>query len=504
MREHDDWTANLGTVVPADEAVRLLQRPAAELLAIGGDGRQVPVAGRNSYGFPLADLNPVVRGSSCTSTPPDARALLAATSWAERVRTAIERNHALPDIEELRAPIAARIADALGLGLEADRSLLLTASGTDAETLVAALLMAASERPLRNIVLGAREAGSGTALAASGRVFSDRSPFCARREIGTGLDGFPSEAVTVVDVELRDARGRERRPFDVEAEVEAHSEHALEVGEQVVVHAMAGSKTDLRYLDVDWVRRWNLRGDGRLHVVVDAAQGRISPSEVRAYLQAGATVSLTGSKFIGAPPFCGAVILGRALAEGAVRAVAQGAKLPAGMSGTFSSADLPLGLRTLLQDAEPVNLGLLARWEVALHEVQLTRSIPAADRMIFLAEVIHQVRDGLARIPRLRAVPHGGNASTILAFGVLDAGGRPMEKHRMGDVYRAMVNQPGVQIGQPVELAPGGPAALRFAVGLPTISRALLDGSEPAQAARRTATVVLSVLEDFVSQSLRN
>ena len=176
MPTSDAWLANIDDHSP-ELALQLLRREPAELLAIGGDDRQVPVAGRNAYGFPLTASNPSVRGSSCTATPPDDVALQAAAAWSSRLRTAVIARGAMPDVEDLRAPIVARIGDALGLGLDVDRALLLTASGTDVETIVAAMMLATSSRPLRNIVLGARETGSGTAAAAAGRIFSARAPF---------------------------------------------------------------------------------------------------------------------------------------------------------------------------------------------------------------------------------------------------------------------------------------------------------------------------------------
>ncbi|SAY46840.1 hypothetical protein KRIGEM_03199 [Komagataeibacter rhaeticus] len=43
--------------------------------------------------------------------------------------------------------------------------------------------------------------------------------------------------------------------------------------------------------------------------VVDACQARLDPLRVRAYLDMGWMVMVTGSKFCTGPPFCGALLL---------------------------------------------------------------------------------------------------------------------------------------------------------------------------------------------------
>ena len=323
----DLWVATL-TPDPDARARSLLALAPEHLLLVGGDDRQLPRPGtaRNAYGFPVVDLDPVVRGSSCTATPPDSVALADVSAWAGALDASIAGN-GLPSADTLHEQVAARLLEHLDFDPTACERVLLTPSGTDAESLVTALVLATTDRSLCNIVVGAAEAGSGTIPAALGRWFSRRTPFCTDVTVEARIPGFPADQVRLVDVELRDHRGRARRAFDVEAEVEAHIEDALERDEHVLVHAMAGSKTELRQLTPDWIRIWRARGAGRVHVVVDAAQARIAPATMRDYLDAGASVAFTGSKALGAPPFCGAIVLDATFMHEVMAAVDSGARL---------------------------------------------------------------------------------------------------------------------------------------------------------------------------------
>jgi hypothetical protein len=445
--------------------------------------------------MPLTDLTPIVRGSSCTATPPDAVALAAAESWRMATLGELVRTGGLPAVDRLRDPLVTRMLHLLGLPPADERRVVLTASGTDVETIAAALALAASDRPLRNVLVGSLEAGSGTALAAAGRYFRGRTPFRSGVTSGDVVTGFPTERVRVVDVELRDNRGRARRPFDVEAEVEAHLEDAVEHGERVLVHVMGGSKTGLRQIDPTWVRAWRALHPDHLRVVVDAAQARLSAAQVREYLDAGASVSLTGSKALSAPPFCGVLLLDDALLADADRALDSSRTLPGGLRDLVAAADLPAHLRPLLPGAEPVNLGLLARWAVAIDEAERLASIPLLDRDLFVTELVAGLTEGLGRLGGVRVLPVSGPFPTIIPFSVLDATGTPLGKKVLGELYSTIVTTPGVQLGQPVELTPGGAAALRYAIGSATVTRALMGGEAPHVAAARVVHATLDVLD---------
>jgi hypothetical protein len=424
----------------------------------------------------------MVRGSSCTATPPDAIALADVAQWSAALQRSIRSSGDLPPADALHEQAAGRLVAHLGLDHTAIERVLLAPSGTDVESILTALALASNDRPLCNIVLGSAEAGSGTVAAAHGHYFAGRTPFRAVVTSRDAIDGLDIDRVRVVDVELRDHRGRPRRAFDVEAEVEAHIEDALDRGEQVLVHAMAGSKTDLLQLSPDWVRIWRARGAPNVRVVVDAAQARVQPTQLRDCLSAGASVLMTGSKALGAPPFCGAILLDSDFQHAVMDAVSRGEQLPAGLTAISARADFPRWMRGMLPSAQVANLGLLARWHVGLCELDRFRAIPSVWRADFSHRLLGEVTARLAAVPGIAVME--SESPSIVAFGVRTADGELATRPTVRGLYNTLVAQPGVQFGQPVELAPGGPAVLRYAIGVVTTSRAALSSASAADAAR--------------------
>ncbi|HEY1738952.1 MAG TPA: hypothetical protein VGI86_09595, partial [Acidimicrobiia bacterium] len=419
-----------------------------------------------------------------------AQALADVAAWAGRLHRRVSANGCLPDPTELHRDVAGAIAAHLGVDDGLHR-VVLCASGTDAECVVGGIVLAGTDRPVRNIVLGSMEAGSGTRSAAAGRYFGAATPFRVPVTAGEPIEGFDADRVRLVDVELRDARGRARRPFDVEAEVEAHIEDAIDCGETVLVHVMAGSKTDLRYLSADWVRVWRSRGGAQFRCVVDAAQWRMSGAELREYLAAGAAIIVTGSKAIGAPPFCGALILDDALLTDAHTAMGRGRSLPSGLRDFMARADLPSELQALLPNAEPANLGLLARWHVAVEEIHRFAAVPDLWREAFVHALRGLVVRGLQTVPEMVVADTG--SPTIVSFGLRAGDGGLAAKLVLRDFYDAVLSTPGVHIGQPVELPSGG-AFVRYAIGHVTVTRAANSSESAAGAAAAAAEAAVSAL----------
>ena len=178
----------------------------------------------------------------------------------------------------------------------------------------------------------------------------------------------------------------------------------------------------------------------------------------------------------------------------------RGLALPAGFRAVLSGADLPESLRSLVPGADRANLGLLARWTVALDEAARYVAVPAVHRELFVAELVTRLRQGLDRLPRVRVVPAPGPSSTIVSFMLLDAAGEPMPKASLVEIYNALVRTPGVQIGQAVQISTTGAAALRFAVGATTVTRSIASDGSPTEAGCRTANDALEVLGELLPE----
>jgi hypothetical protein len=116
---------------------------------------------------------------------------------------------------------------------------------------------------------------------------------------------------------------------------------------------------------------------GSFSLVVDACQGRITTEAVHDYLERDAIVFLTGSKFMGGPPFSGFALVPRGLADRA-------GPIPAGLVDVFRRAEWPLGWPGREQLAEEDNPGLWLRLEASVFELERFQALPltAIERIV--------------------------------------------------------------------------------------------------------------------------
>ena len=398
-------------------------------LASDGDSRLAidPATGANRYLCPPGPAPTTVGVSSCTASPISASAFAAARFAFEALASAPSPASRQRALEGLAASVRARLLQHHGVAGLAD--IVLCPSGTDAALLLAALL--ASERPgmpVTNVIPCHAETGRGIALAVRGMEFLD-GPADLRARLGDHARSLDGSAFAAMEVPLRRSQpGRPPAPRPAEALNEAFATAAAGHA-RPVVHLVHGSKTGL-VAPAD--------PPPGAEVVVDACQGRIGPVALRGYLARGWPVMVTGSKFHGGPPFCGALLL------------------PRGRWG---------GLRQ-----PPARLGVALRWLAALDGMD--RFAAVADPGAIVAEQGAAIMLAIQSLPGLKLVagmPRHGDAwheqPTIFTFAMRRPGdpGRFRTAAELRGPYCALARQ-GFLLGQPVELGPdcGG---LRIAIG---------------------------------------
>lgn len=269
----------------------------------------------------------------------------------------------------IKAKILALAGCAEGDGAE----IIVAASGTD--TLLTASQLAQSRAfagggdgqspKLTILVPGIDETGSGIPQAAVLRHYNARTALGEPVDRDAGIDGssFPLLSLTTVPVRRDDGM-----PLDADA-IDAAVTHAAEAtiaaGERVLLHLIDVSKTGLILPSVACVDRLARRFSGKLDVVVDACQLRLSPITLQAYLRRGWLVSLTGSKFLTGPAFAGALIVPPSW----VTSLRNAAGLPIGFIAQSARQHWPDDwghmCRQLTMRRQP---GLLLRWRAALTE----------------------------------------------------------------------------------------------------------------------------------------
>jgi hypothetical protein len=449
------------------------------LMATGGDAR--------------IDLDPETGLNRYHSAPRPSGVLAYASSTANdispeafaRVEALLAEMGPTPDgtaysdrLERLRGRIrrAYAVAD--------DVDIVFAPSGTDLEYVALACAAGRGPEGTHNILLGADEVGSGCIHSAHGRYFARETALDVAVRAGDPVPGLGEMQVEMIDVPVRDPAGRAHPSAEIAARMDPAIGAAEAAGRHVLVHVVHGSKTGLilpSLDDMDVLRA----GHGRAATfVVDACQARITSPAIAGYLDREAIVFVTGSKFMGGPPFSGF-----ALVPGRFRA--SSAPLAPGLATIFRRGEWPAGWPGAEALEDSANPGLLLRLEAAIFELERFQSLalPEVERVILS---FHQaVRDEIIdKTPARRVAPyppgeketadtHPIEMRTLSTLDLSDYGGGGAGFDDATRWHQAMIAR-GVRLGQPVKcvkLADGGwGATLRIGLSMPmVVERSRLD-----------------------------
>ena len=475
-----------------------------DLLTEGGDERiaiEAPT-GLNRYGCAASPQEAAAEFGSSTASVISPSAHAAVLALAERLGgyPSPEAAYAT-EVQRIRR----RLAELCGLPEAAAGDMVLGASGTDLH-LIAAELARGGEGALTCILPDPAETGRGVANAVRSLRFADQSPHGAQACAGEPLDGVTPGRI--IATPLRDAEGLPRSSGAVDTDVERACDAALKSDGRALLVIVDVSKTGLAAPTAACASRLKQRFGEALTVLVDACQFRICNQTLGAYLAQDFLVALTGSKFVGGPAFSGALLIpGPSAGRLRLR------PLPSALSDISGREDWPAGYRGREDLADLANIGLLLRWEAALHELAAFRALDpqavAAFVTAFAAriEAALDTSPGLDRLPvpdLARAPPAQWDQSpTIFPFLVL-AEGRPVAPHRLLAIYRRLqCPAPGdraapdaIHLGQPVAVGyRDGQAlsALRLSLSARLIVEALATPEGPERVVARAIDALAAV-----------
>jgi hypothetical protein len=382
--------AAVASLQPADGGLSL---PTAELMALGGDARISvdEASGLNSYGCAPKPM-PAISYASSTASTVSAGAFAQARAIHFRLQQQAESRPIAEVYADAMEEARARLRRLYGLDTSVD--IAFGPSGTDLEYLVLALSMSGG-RNVRNFVVEVDEVGSGCLNAQAGRYFAPHTALGLTIEAGTDVPGFEPGRVEVETVPVRGPDGSLRSASEREALLADKIARAIKTGERPLLHVVHRSKTGLIVPLPAALARLVERFGDELDVIVDACQGRISPQLLRAYVESGATVFVTGSKFIGGPPFSAFAFVPERLGR---RMRDEGAAAPAGLGGFFARGEMPPSWTAMDAVLAPItNFGLLLRLECGLFELGRLLAYPeyvVADAISAFAEAVHDLPAG--------------------------------------------------------------------------------------------------------------
>lgn len=469
--------AHIGRRKPQAKSVAVTASDLTRLLTTGGDARIVldPQTGLNRY-FSAPRPSDVLAYASSTAND------ISAEAFAHLLTLAMDPDPSGSAYAEALEALRRRIRRAYAVADEVD--IVFSPSGTDLEYV--ALACAAGRGPggTHNILLGADEVGSGCIHSAYGRYFARETALDVPTRPGDPVPGLGETHVEMIDVPVRDPQGRARPSAEIAARMDSAIRAAEAERRHVLVHVVHGSKTGLILPSLDDIDRLAAAHDGSLTFVVDACQARITSPAIADYLAREAIVFVTGSKFMGGPPFSGFALVPRRF-----RREAQ--PLASGLATLFRRGEWPAGWPGAEGLPATANPGLLLRLEASIFELERFQrlSLDAVTRVILC---FHQaVREEIVeRTPAHRVAPYPpGEKETadthpieMRTLSTLDlsehgAGGATFEDSSRW--HKAMLAH-GVRLGQPVKcvrLNDGSwGATLRIGLSMPLVTeRAALD-----------------------------
>jgi hypothetical protein len=373
-------------------AIWSLLGPAESLLQSGGDQRLRvdPATGLNGYGCSHRPRPWAVTFASSTASSSSERGFAAAEATRQRVTLAALAGNAEAALAEEATATRTEIARRSG---NPDAQVVLAASGTDCELLVLALA-GSTDRPVTNLLIAPEETGSGVPLAATGCHFAPDTARGAPVIKGAKVAGYAAD-IRLACVPARAADGTLLTPDAIDADCIRQTDAAIAQGRDVILHLLDISKTGYLAPSVAAIGRLAARHPGRVRVVVDACQGRLTQARILGYLVHGWFVLITGSKFLTGPPFAGAILVPPS------QAARLATPLPPGLADYSSRPEWPKQTSGAAALPALANYGLLLRWQAALAEWAALDDIPPHHQYDILTRFSARIRQGIAANPDL-------------------------------------------------------------------------------------------------------
>jgi hypothetical protein len=469
---------------------------AVQLMTGGCDARIVlnPETGLNRY-YSAPRPSAVLAYASSTANDIGAAAFARVEEVLAEVGAAPSPAVYAARLEAMRGRIRA------AYGVPDEVAIVFAPSGTDLEYVALALVAGRAPGGTNAVLLGADEVGSGCIYSAHGRYFANETALCAPVTPGDKVPGLGDSTVDLLDVPVRDRDGRVRDSAEIAARMDESIAAASAASRHSLVHIVHGSKTGLILPALEDVDALRVRHGENATLVVDACQARITSPAVGDYLARDAIVFITGSKFMGGPPFSGFALVPAALA-------AQAPALPEGLATIFRRAEWPAGWPGAEILPETVNIGLLLRLEASLFELERFQALDV-DNVWRVIHAFHAaVRSRIVEpTPARRVAPyppgHVEDANThpiemrtlsTLDLSALKPAGASFEDAQ--DWHKAMALA-GVRVGQPVKcvrLADGRwGATLRIGLSMGQVAEAA--GLDDAALAARFETDMAALRE---------
>lgn len=278
------------------------------------------------------------------------------------------------------------------LTLPKDTAVILAPSGTDVSLLFAGLCQTLFSKTLVHILVASDETGSGVPAALRGLHFSELTSQEIRVKKGEQINGF--EAVELYEIPLKKEEGALKSTTEIDAEVKKAFEQVVAAGKQPVLHVMNQSKLGYVAPSNSCLTELEKTYGDQFFALIDNSQMRMGRSELGNYITHNYAMTITGSKFFTAPPFCGALLLPKSR-EHLLGKSSNG--IPSGLKDYAFKNDFPADWKSVQQLKKGSNLGTLMRWKAAIVEQERYFKTPVLLRTLgtdmFCTHVVNSIEN---------------------------------------------------------------------------------------------------------------
>ncbi len=330
----------------------------SQLLVQGGDERILvdEQTGTNKYGISPQPRDSQVEFSSSTASHVSPEAWFAIERFRNRINEELIDGNAVNvwRLEEQR--IRKEFIDIWGLA-SVGLHWYLHRSGTDAHAMAAELAHRKFGKPFRIVMGESPETGS--------KILSS---------LLTGSREHGENTAEITEIPIRNLDGSPRSAKSIDQDFYRTVVEAITADVPVLLIRVDESKSGGIYPSLDLVKLLAAKSPEDVAVLVDCSQFRCDENRLNEYIRSHFMVALTGSKFFGAPAFCGALLADK-----------QWSRFWPGEAADLDDHGVP-------------NFGLLARWEAALFSMSRHQRISAALRNEVVAHFQAAVLSAVAEI----------------------------------------------------------------------------------------------------------
>ncbi len=455
-----------------DEIILKILQPIEYILQDGGDERTYlnEETQLGKYSTSMFPRENIIDLSSCTANNITQSAYAKAYQLREKWLKIIfnEKGDIKKILTEAHVTLKKKLIELLGI--EQTYDIILSPSGTDAEYMPNYLIESLHpDKHIINIVISPLEIGSGSSLAASDCFFSIQLP--DNSSVNTFEKIRSSNVEEIKYVSLRDQNGDIKSQQQLYLELFPIVKEHDHLNVAIIIHLVDSAKTGIGGPSLNTISQLeDALVHAKVYKIVDAAQFRIARENIDAYADDNTFIIITGSKFIGAPPFCGAVLVPKNISLNMLESPP-----PQGLKHFYNDIFFPDSMLNIAKKfPSDINTGLLIRWLLAFDTIEQFYQLGSNNVKSIVSEIYHELNHVFSQhdhciVLNEPLLTRNNNhfwdeIPTIYSIEIIHSKTKEkLDFHELTVLFKLLKDKHDCHLGQPVKISPSR-AVLRLAL----------------------------------------